>query len=175
LTTTAVLVSAISYSDTITLNTTIPRQHNAKYTPFSTYITTVFPTSSTDDTSHTTRNYASEVPANATEILVYVTVTQGSVNNGSVGYTNLTNVWYEIYTKEPSPSTTQYSQWVYRRIVDNQGWSYGSFTFWMPVTSDRTIYIPYPSGLPGTITTVTEGATTLNVNGQTDLKILGYR
>jgi hypothetical protein len=97
----------------------------------------------------------SNVPATAKEILVYFTIRQGQDGN-DVEHT------FKIYTMEGS---TKYTQYFFDYEYRQNAWSFNSDNFWMPVTSNRLLYIEHISD--------DGGPHTGNVNS--DFKIIGYR
>ncbi len=103
--------------------------------------------------SASTQSYdmPSDVPGDATEVLIYVQSYSGGASQVTAKY--------DIYTQEGS---TKYLKRHYLRCYYQSAISYSSDNFWLPVTSDRKIHV----SLDLNIGTVNRGAA---------MRILGYR
>ncbi len=76
-------------------------------------------------------NLPASVPPDAVEVLVYLYARTGDLNPDA-------DLELRVYTRE---GTTEYSKYFFIHGYTQNAWSYNSDNFWLPVTSDRKIYV----------------------------------
>lgn len=97
----------------------------------------------------------SNIPSQAKEVLVYAFVRKGAFGaSPGVDHT------YTFYTVE-GRGNLKYAYKLFFYEYSNTGWSFNSDTFWLPVTSEKKLYVELDNTITG--------------NKFSGLQILGYR
>ncbi len=99
-----------------------------KWTPLGKLLLGSLPLNAITTTSY---NLPASVPLDAKEVLIYVYTMTGANNPDR-------DLELRIYTKE---GTIEYSYYFFIHGFNQSAWSYNSDNFWLPVTTDRKVYV----------------------------------
>lgn len=87
-----------------------------------------------DATASATFNLPAQVPADATEVLFYVSVLTGNIATNTARE-------FQFHVVDEVDAAKKYSHYLYVYGYPQGAVSYTSDNFWMPVTADRKLYV----------------------------------